>query len=225
MDQPRRHPKLSRRRGGRPMPTNLIRRSLCRAACSGAVVALLAAAAAATAPGALAKASAADCQPYSGRPCVFPFPDNRLTRRDRTSHTGPRVSLPDAAMPVNTKGVRVGVAPYDRNDGFSPGSAIVIHIPGLDTTRALRRTGVVPLTDEALSFAKRQPVVLIDQATHRRQLIWAELDANAKGAANTDLIIHPAKNLTEGHTYVVALRNLRTARGRIIKAPRWFELL
>ncbi len=177
------------------------------------------------APTALAKAPAADCQPYSGRPCLFPFPDNRLTRRDRASHTGLRVNLPAAAMPVNTKGIRVQVAPYDRSDGFSPGSAIVVHVPGLDNARALRRTGVVPLTDEAQSFARRQPVVLIDQATHRRQLIWAELDANAKGAANTDLLIHPARDLAEGHTYIVALRNLKTASGRLIAAPRWFALL
>ena len=58
-----------------------------------------------------------------------------------------------------------------------------------------------------------------------RQLIWAELDANAKGAANTDLIIHPGKSFTEGHTYIVALRNLKTASGKVIGAPTWFARL
>ena len=197
-----------------------------RAAGLGAVVVpVIAAAAALAAPSALAQTPAADCQPYSGRPCLFPFPDNRLTRRDRTSHTGLRVHLSPAAMPKNTKGVRVQIAPYDRSDGFSPGSAIVVHVPGLDNARALRRTGVAPLTDISKSLAKRQPVVVIDQATHRRQLTWAELDANARGAANTDLLIHPAKDLAEGHTFIVALRNLKTASGRLIKAPRWFALL
>ena len=38
-------------------------------------------------------------------------------------------------------------------------------------------------------------------------------------------MIHPAKALTDGHTYIVALRNLRTASGGRIRAPRWFELL
>ena len=33
-------------------------------------------------------------------------------------------------------------------------------------------------------------------------------------------MIHPGKNFTEGHTYVVALRNLRTAPGKLIKAPQ-----
>ena len=208
------------------MPMNLCRRALRRAAAPGVVAALLIAVAGGVAtPSALAKVPGADSQPYSGKPCLFPFPDNRLTRRDRASHTGLRVNLPQAAMPANTKGVRIGVAPYDRNDGFSPGSAIVVHVPGLDNARALRRTGVVPLTNLAASLARRQPVVLIDQATHRRQLIWGELDANARGAANTDLLIHPAKDLTEGHTYIVALRDLKTAAGRLIAAPRWFARL
>ena len=83
----------------------------------------------------------------------------------------------------------------------------------------------MPITDIAKSLAKRQPIVLIDQATGRRQLIWAELDANAKGAANTDLLIHPAKLLAEGHTFIVALRDLRTKAGKLIAAPRWFARL
>jgi hypothetical protein len=134
---------------------------------------------------AVAAPPAAGCQPFSGKPCLFPYPDNRLTRTDRTSATGLRVSLPAAAMPSSAKGVRIQTGPYDRNDGFSPGSTIVLHIPGLDNAAALRRTGAVALTDMAASLARRQPIVLIDQATGQRQLIWAELDANARGAANT----------------------------------------
>jgi hypothetical protein len=173
----------------------------------------------------VAKAPAASCQPFSGKPCLFPFPDNRLTRPDRTSPTALRVDLPAAAMPVNNKGIRVQPGPYDRNDGFSPGSTIVLHVPGLDNPAALARTGAVPITNIAQSLAKRQAIVLIDQATGKRQLIWVELDANAKGAANTDLLIHPAKLLAEGHTFIVALRSLRTRSGKLIAAPTWFARL
>jgi hypothetical protein len=177
------------------------------------------------APVALAAGPAAGCQPYAGKPCLFPFPDNRLTRPDHGTVTGLRVNLAAAAMPVNTKGVRIQPGPYDRNDGFSPGSAIVLHIPGMDNARALKRTGAVPLTDMAQTFAKRQPIVVIDQATGARQLIWAELDANSPRPADTDLLIHPGKLLAEGHTFIVALRDLRSAAGRLIAAPRWFALL
>jgi hypothetical protein len=174
---------------------------------------------------ALAKAPAASCQPYSGKPCLFPFPDNRLTRPDRASATKLQVKLPAAAMPRNKNGIVIQPGPYDRNDGFSPGSTIVLRVPGLDNPAAITRTGLVPVTNIAQSLAKRQAIVLIDQATGRRQLIWAELDANAKGASNTDLLIHPAKLLADGRTFIVALRNLRTKSGKLITAPRWFALL
>jgi hypothetical protein len=176
-------------------------------------------------PATSAAKPAAQCQPFAKRPCAFPFPSNLFTRRDRTSHTGLRVKLPGGAMPRNTGGVRIGVGPFDRNDGFSPGSVIVLHIPGLDNARALQRTNPVPLTDMAKTFAKRAPIVVIDEGSGQRQLIWAELDAQASNPANTDLMIHPGQNFTEGHTYVVALRNLRSAHGKVIKAPRWFERL
>jgi hypothetical protein len=168
---------------------------------------------------------AAVCQPYSGRPCLFPFPDNRFTRPDKHNVTGVRVKLPAGAMPANTSGQRIAVGPYDRNDGFSPGSAILLHVPGLDTQAAMNRTGAVPLTNMARAFAKRQPIVVIDQATGKRQLIWSELDSNATDAADRDLMIHPGKDFLDGHTYIVALRNLRTASGRRITAPRWFKRL
>ena len=66
---------------------------------------------------------------------------------------------------------------------------------------------------------------LIDERTGKRQLIWSELDANQTARGDINLLIHPGKNLAEGHTYVVALRNLRNAGGKLIKAPAWFERL
>src|ERR1700733_3098279 len=131
---------------------------------------------------------AADCQPFAGKPCLFPFPSNLFTRSDRSSQTGLRVHLPASAMPRNVKGAQIAVGPYDRNDGFSPGSALVLHVAGLDNPAALRRTNPVGLTDMAKSFAKQTPIVVIDEATGKRQLIWVELDAQARGAANTDLL-------------------------------------
>ncbi len=174
---------------------------------------------------AAASSHAAACQPFSRTPCLLPFPNNLFTRPDRSSPTGLRVQLPVAAMPVNTSGQRIGVAEYDRNDGFSPGSALIVHVPGLDNAAAFARTGAVGLLDMSQAFARRQPIVVIDEQTGQRQLIWSELDANATSPADTNLMIHPGKNFTEGHTYAVALRNLRTAGGAEISAPSWFVKL
>jgi hypothetical protein len=171
------------------------------------------------------KTPAADCQPFGSRPCLLPFPNNLFTRRDRSTPTGLRVHLPVAAMPVNAKGQRLGVAEYDRNDGFSPGSAAIVHVAGLDNAKAFARTGAVGLLNMAQAYAKNQPIVVIDQATGRRQLIYAQLDANATTRQATNLMILPGKEYTEGHTYIVALRHLRDARGRLIPAPSWFAKL
>jgi hypothetical protein len=190
-------------------------------ACLAIVAAILATLAA---PGA-AGAAAADCQPFSKTPCLLPFPSNLFTRPDKSSPTGVRVHLPVNAMPVNSKGRRVSVGPYDQNDGFSPGSAIIVHVRGLDNARAFARTGAASLADMSRSLRKRQPIVVIDEQTGRRQLIWSELDANQTSASDINLLIHPGKNLTEGHTYVVAMRNLRNSHGKPIAAPRWFERL
>ena len=156
---------------------------------------------------------AADCQPYGGGPCLLPFPNNLFTRPDPSSTTGLRVSLPAGAMPINSSGQRVSVAPYDRADGFSPGSAAILHVPGLDNAAAFARTGAAGVLDMASSLRENQPIVIIDEQTGRRQLIWSELDANANTPQTTDLLIHRGKDFVDGHTYVVALRNLRTAGG------------
>ncbi len=168
---------------------------------------------------------AVDCQPFGKTPCLLPFPNNLFTRRDRSTPTGLRVAVPARAMPVNTHGQRIGVAQLDRNDGFSPGSAMIVHVTGLDNAKAFARTNPVGLLNMKQAYAKNQPILVIDEATGRRQLIYAELDANAPTPAATNLMILPGKALSEGHTYIVALRNLRNARGRVIGAPAWFEKL
>ncbi len=187
----------------------------------GGVAALLASAAGAAAPG----RPAADCQPFSRTPCLLPFPNNLFTKPDHSTPTGLRVHLPANAMPVNTLGQRLSVAQYDRNDGFSPGSAMILHVPGLDNAKAFARTGAVGLLNMGQALAKNQPIVVIDESTGRRQLIYSELDANATSPAATDLVILPGKAFTDGHTYVVALRDLRNASGHVIAAPPWFQKL
>lgn len=168
---------------------------------------------------------AADCEPFSKQPCLLPFPNNLYTKRDRSTPTGIRVNLPAAAMPVNAKGERMSPSQYDRNDGFSPGSAIVLHVSGLDNAAAFAKTHPVGLQNMGAAFAKNQPIVVTDQATGRRQLIYAELDANASTPQTTDLMIVPGKEFTEGHTYIVALRDLRNASGHVLRPPAWFERL
>jgi hypothetical protein len=175
----------------------------------------------AAAPAATAATPAADCQPFV-EPCLLPFPNDLFTKPDSTSATGRRVDLPQAAMPTNTNGVQINVAPYNRNDGFSPGSSIIARVPGLDNQAAIEQTNPVRLADMSQTYAPAAPIVVIDAATRARTLIWAELDSNASDSQHTTLLVHPGKNLVEGHRYVVGLRNLKNADGQTLAAPDWF---
>ncbi len=165
------------------------------------------------------------CQPYSSTPCLFPFPDNRLTKPDHSSATGLQLNLPQAAMPVNVLHTQVSAAPYNQNDGFSPGSAILLRIPQLETQAALNKTHAVGLLNMSAYKAKNAPIMVIDEKTGQRQMIYAQLDANATSAATRNLMILPGSSWQDGHTYIVVLRDLRNAGGRLISAPAWFEKL
>lgn len=159
--------------------------------------------------------------------CLFPWPNNWFTTADKSRDTGIRVNMNPASMPRNINGRVLDPTEWNRNDGFSPGQPILARIPGLD----LVRTGAVSLTTLDDYNRDSQEIVVIDPDTGERQMIWAELDVNitkqsAGEAADPGpaLIIRPAKNLTPGRRYIVALRDLRNASGSIIPAPAAFRI-
>ncbi len=156
--------------------------------------------------------------------CQYPWPNNLFTKRDKRTDTGLRLRLTRSAMPRNKNGKRIDPTDMNRADGFSPGSAMLTKVPGLDTAAAAKRSKLPPLTNLRRGIAKSSPVVLINARTGKRHPIWAELDSNAKKRADRVLIIRPARNLEEGETYIVALRNLRNARGKEIRAGRGFRI-
>jgi hypothetical protein len=114
----------------------------------------------------------------------------------------------------------VDVTPWENNDGFSPGSTILAHVPGI----SLSRSHAATISRIGQSLDANAPVVLIDAMTGTRWPSWAELDANDSDKSTRLLIIHPARNLSEGHRYIVALRNLKTVSGRTISPPPAFAV-
>ena len=181
--------------------------------------ATLAALLAVAAPAAAQSLPQAGCDPLDPAVCLQPWPNDFFTRPDASTPTGKRLALPLLGMPRNAAGVPIRPDEYNRNDGFSPGSPIHTFVPGLD----FGRTGLVPLTDMARAFDADQPAVVIDAATGERQLIWAEMDANAKTDAERNLYIRPGRNWEEGHRYIVALRFLRDAQGNELEAQPAFR--
>ncbi|MBI2708666.1 MAG: hypothetical protein HYX34_03105 [Actinobacteria bacterium] len=159
------------------------------------------------------------CDPLGGGECLLPFPNDYFTVADRTTATGRRIAFDRASMPANVQGVRMDPAEWNRNDGFSPGSAVAVLVPGLD----LARSAIPASTDIGASLRRDAPVVVVDAATGRRTPLWGELDATSADPARRLLLVRPARALVEGHRYVVALRGLRTRTGSVISAPPAFR--
>jgi hypothetical protein len=144
--------------------------------------------------------------------CLFPFPSDYLTVADANTDTGRRVHFATESMPRNAMNTPVEPSDYNRNDGFSPGTSILLQVPGVD----LAMTGAAPVTDLARSLDADAPIVVINAATLERHLIWAELDSNATSDATRALIIRPGVNFAEGTRYIVALRRIKDATGALI---------
>ena len=151
---------------------------------------------------------------------LLPWPSDVYTKRDKRTDTGLRLDLKRADMPRNKEGTPIDPRDMNRADGFSPGTTILVKIPRLATQAAFNRSKLPPLTNLRRGLAKRSPVVVINARTGKRHPIWAELDLNAPRPKDRLLIIRPARNFEEGERYVVALRNLRDARGRRIDGRR-----
>ena len=169
-------------------------------------------------------AAASGCDPLDTRSCLLPFPSNFNTVAQKGSDTSLRLNFSASQFPKNVKG-KSGFPPeLNRNDGFSPGSALLTYVPGID----IAATGAAPITDIAQYSKANAPVVVIDVKTGQRHPIWVELDTNADAISEAKgqlLMIHPAKNFLEGHTYIVALRDLKNSTGKTIPAGAAFASL
>jgi hypothetical protein len=161
----------------------------------------------------------ASCDPLGGERCYLPFPNDYFTVPDRHTDTGRRVRFAADTLPANAAGVPVDPAELNRNDGFSPGSAIAVLLPGVD----LEASGAAPVTDMARSLDRRSPIVIVDTKTGKRHPHWAELDAGAPDDEHRLLFIRPTENFREGRRYVVALRNLVDTGGEEIAASPAFR--
>ncbi|MBK5287639.1 MAG: hypothetical protein JJE46_04135 [Acidimicrobiia bacterium] len=168
----------------------------------------------------VAVGTAGRCDPIATKKCLMPFPNDFFTVADPSSATGRRVHFTASSMPVNSSGVAIDPTEWNRNDGFSPGAMIVTYAPGVD----LAVTGAAPITDIGRSLQADQPIVLIDAATGERWPVWSELDSQADPANEPALIVRVAKNLPEGHRFIVAMRDLRTADGSRLPTTRGFAL-
>lgn len=142
------------------------------------------------------------CDPLAVSLCLLPYPNDWYTAPDPFTDTGRRLDLDRRSTPANTDGIHIDPTAWNRNDGFSPGSPVLLHLPEVD----LEASGAPPMVDPQASLDPTSPIVLLDATTGDRHPFWAELDAQADTDADRLLVLQPAEVLREGHRYVVALR-------------------
>lgn len=177
-------------------------------------------------PGAAAQLQAAlaatgpGCDLFDSRSCFLPFPSNAFTVEDRDTTTGVRVNFPEGQLP-NAAGQPFDPTAWNLNDGFSPNTPILVHVPGLDPEQ-------VTLPSErriSTSLTPDSSTVIVNMDTGRLVPHWAELDLRADDDADRALILRPAISLPEGTRFGVALRGLRGADGQRLEAPIGFRVL
>ena len=98
----------------------------------------------------------ASCDPLGGERCYLPFPNDYFTTWDGSSPTGRRVNFAPETLPANVAGTHVDPTELNRNDGFSPGSALTVLLPGVD----LAASGAAPITDMQRSLDEELTSVL-----------------------------------------------------------------
>src|SRR3954468_23098563 len=164
------------------------------------------------------------CDALDPSVCMLPFPNDYFTKADATTQTGRLLDFELLGMPRHRAQKPIDPSDWNRADGFSPGSLIVTKIPQIQTQAALDRSGAVPITDIKRTYDPDAPIVVIDADTGRRQLIWTEIDSSVP-SGNRTVLIRPAKNLLEGHRYIVALRNLSGDDGKPVAPQAAFKAL
>ena len=185
------------------------------------------------------------CDPLDKTMCLLPFPSNFFTKPADTP-TGVQVNFSPAAMPRNGSdavegGVGKPIDPteWNRNDGFSPGSAVMTYIPGIDLHRTWgtqdlahngqpNEQGYFDHRDHIADISRYAepdaPLVIVNADTGERHPFWSELDTHPDAVGGEQLLImRPAVNFDEGTRYIVALRDLKDSEGNPIAPNTAFE--
>jgi hypothetical protein len=169
-----------------------------------------------------------DCEILNDVECFLPYPSSRFLEPAPTP-TGYRLNFPLAGMPVQL-GQPIDPTPLRKLDGFSPTVQVLMHFPGnVDLAQSnVSRLLEATRTHDLSSLAANHPTVLIDAETGERVLHWCEADARATAPeyeARQIFFLRPARSLSPGRRYVVAVRDLVHADGTPVRPEPAFAAL
>jgi hypothetical protein len=160
-----------------------------------------------------------ECDPLVPEYCGFPFPSNVFTVPEAGTVTGRRVELSQAMVPVATNGMTTTLDVFNTRDGFSPGIALMTHLPGAVID------GLPRPDDIGASRAASSPTVLLDTETGERVAHWVDLDMTTDDASRRTFMIRPAVRLEDDRRYIVAIRNVVDGDGQTLPVSPGFAAL
>lgn len=148
------------------------------------------------------------CNPLGFDACMAPWPSGVFEVADSRTPTGRQLAIPAGALLTSVSGTPVDPAGWNRADGFSASTPIVVAFPsGIDGSNLVNQTRFGD------SLGAAATTVVLDMTTMERVAHMAELDMTAGVAPDRQaLIIRPAARLTPGHRYAVAIRKAIKAR-------------
>lgn len=157
------------------------------------------------------------CDPLVPTYCGYPFPSNVYTADDPESPTGRRVRMSAKNMPFSPKGVS-DPAPWNEADGFSAGGVLLAQFP------AATEEGLPTPETIEVSLGADSPTVVIDAETGERIAHFAEIDRSTSEDDQRSFMIRPVVRIEDGHRYIVAIRNVKSASGVIAPSPAFQAL-
>jgi hypothetical protein len=155
--------------------------------------------------------------------CMLPWPNAIYTTSDATTKTGVHLALPSETIPgVAGKNLPFDTAPYDKADGFSPATPILVFF-----NERIDPASLVPPTDPSSSTAGPSATVLVDMTTNARVAHFSEVDATVRQDGDRQaLIIHPLQRLAPAHQYAVAITTrIKTTDGGSPVPPPQFAAI
>lgn len=167
-----------------------------------------------------------DCDELQPEHCALPWPSNAYLKPDDTRQTGFSLSFGAETLPTSWRDVKTRPDPWQRLDGYGPGSALLVYFDGLDIAEMAGEESI------ERSLQEDAPIVWLeldeDGSVKRKIPYFVEFDTRktTKKPEETLLFVRPAVILDLSTRYIVAFRNLKDTDGaQIDPSPAFQKLL
>ena len=169
-----------------------------------------------------------DCDPLQPLTCALPFPSSKFLVADPASATGWRLKFGATTLPKNSSGQPVGKDAWERLDGFSVGTSLLVQFPNVDIAAMAQQKTIEKSVDKASQTVWLE--LNKDGSVKRHIPHFVELDQRDNAPTGVDpatqvLFVRPGVILEYGTRYVVAFRNVADTKGKKLARSPAFEAL